>query len=144
MSLVDKEFTTDEEMMSVAVEISAQNVTHETGGPFGCAIFERCKDTGTCKLFSVGANRVTALNNSTLHGEMTAIQFGSAAIRAGFFWSHRNLAGGYMDGRAKSGTNQNTEASPHKAKGFNPLEHLRFPRIRTGLKRRCKFFSVVV
>lgn len=62
-------------MMAVAVEISSMNVFHNTGGPFGCAIFERCKTTGICKLFTVGANRVTALNNSTLHGEMVAIQF---------------------------------------------------------------------
>jgi tRNA(Arg) A34 adenosine deaminase TadA len=74
-SLAKKEFRTDEEMMTVAVEISAKNVEYETGGPFGCAIFERCKSTGISKLFAVGANRVTALNNSTLHGEMVAIQF---------------------------------------------------------------------
>jgi tRNA(Arg) A34 adenosine deaminase TadA len=70
-----KEYRTDEEMMAVAVEISSRNVSKNTGGPFGCAIFERCKATGISTLFSVGANRVTALNNSTLHGEMVAIQF---------------------------------------------------------------------
>ena len=74
-SLKDKEFETDEEMMAVAVEISSKNTFHSTGGPFGCAIFERNKTTGNVKLFTVGANRVTALNNSTLHGEMVAIQF---------------------------------------------------------------------
>ncbi len=74
-SLKDQEFRTDEEMMAVAVEISSRNVVNDTGGPFGCAIFERCKTTGISKLFTVGANRVTVLNNSTLHGEMVAIQF---------------------------------------------------------------------
>jgi len=73
-SLKDKEFKTDEEMMEVAIEISAKNVEHDTGGPFGTAIYERCKQTGTTKLVAVGANRVTALNNSTLHGETVAIQ----------------------------------------------------------------------
>jgi tRNA(Arg) A34 adenosine deaminase TadA len=62
-------------MMEVAIEISARNVAFKTGGPFGCAIFERCKTTGTSRLFCVGVNRVTALENSTLHGEMVAIQF---------------------------------------------------------------------
>lgn len=74
-SFADTEFTSDEQMMEIAIEISARNVANNTGGPFGCAIFERCKTTGICKLFTVGANRVTALNNSTLHGEMVAIQF---------------------------------------------------------------------
>ena len=80
-SLVDTEFTSDEEMVAVAVDISSQNIVHNTGGPFGCAIFERCLQTGTSKLFSVGANRVMALNNSTLHGEMVAIQFAQLKLQ---------------------------------------------------------------
>lgn len=62
-------------MMDVAIDIARKNVEYETGGPFGTAIYERCKQTGATKLVSVGANRVTALNNSTLHGETVAIQF---------------------------------------------------------------------
>lgn len=62
-------------MMAVAIDIAAKNVEYDTGGPFGTAIYERCKQTGTTKLVSVGANRVTTLNNSTLHGETVAIQF---------------------------------------------------------------------
>ena len=73
-SLQDVEFTTDDEMMNVAVELSARNVKYDTGGPFGCAIYERDTATKKCKLFSVGVNRVVALNNSTCHGEMVAIQ----------------------------------------------------------------------
>ena len=69
------EFLTDQDMVSLAVEISAKNVSEGTGGPFGCAIYERDKKTGKVKLFSVGANRVVPLNNSTLHAEMVAIQF---------------------------------------------------------------------
>ena len=61
----EKEFKSDEEMMKVAIDISKFNVEHDTGGPFGCAIFETDKKTGNSKLFSTGANRVTALNNST-------------------------------------------------------------------------------
>lgn len=61
-------------MMQVAVEISHRNVVSGDGGPFGCAIFQRNKRTGQARLFSVGANRVVALNNCTLHGETVAIQ----------------------------------------------------------------------
>ena len=80
-SLQDKIFTTDEEMMAVAIEISARNVSEGTGGPFGCAIFER-DIHGKCKLFSVGANRVVPLSNSTLHGEMVAIQFAEQKLKS--------------------------------------------------------------
>jgi len=61
--------------MAVAIEISARNTRENTGGPFGTAIYEKCRATGTSKLLSVGCNRVVPLGNSTLHGEMTAIQF---------------------------------------------------------------------
>lgn len=80
-SLADKEYSTDEEMIAVAVDISSQNIAHNTGGPFGCAIFERTTETGKSRLFSVGANRVMALNNSTLHGEMVAIQFAQLKLQ---------------------------------------------------------------
>lgn len=80
-SLRNQEFVTDEQMMQVAIEISKQNVAHQTGGPFGCAIFEKDTSTGIAKLFSVGANRVTILNNSTLHGETVAIQFAQKKLR---------------------------------------------------------------
>ena len=67
-------YSTDEDMMAVAIYISARNVEEGTGGPFGCAIFERDVSTGEAKLVSVGMNRVVPLGNSTLHGETVAIQ----------------------------------------------------------------------
>jgi tRNA(Arg) A34 adenosine deaminase TadA len=79
--LSDETFESDEAMMAVAVEISKRNVEHATGGPFGCAIFERTIG-GTTKLFAVGANRVTTLNNSTLHGETVAIQFAEQKLKS--------------------------------------------------------------
>lgn len=77
-------------MMDVAIEISARNVANGTGGPFGCAIFERCHTfdsvcavaSVTTRLFAVGANRVTILNNSTLHGEMVAMQFAQQKLQS--------------------------------------------------------------
>ena len=73
--MATKEFKSDEDMMAIAIEVASKNVEYETGGPFGTAIYERCKQTGATSLVAVGANRVTALNNSTLHGETVAIQF---------------------------------------------------------------------
>lgn len=69
-------------MMEVAVEISARNVAEETGGPFGCAIFERDTNTQQTKIFAVGCNRVTPLNNSTVHGEMCALQFAEKKLNS--------------------------------------------------------------
>lgn len=71
----ERNYKTDEDRMSLAVELSRRNVAEGTGGPFGAAIFERNLETGETKLFSIGMNRVVPLNNSTLHGEMLAIQF---------------------------------------------------------------------
>jgi tRNA(Arg) A34 adenosine deaminase TadA len=62
-------YVTDDDRMHLAIELSRQNVLHNTGGPFGAAIFERA----TGALLSVGVNSVVRLNNSTLHGEMVAI-----------------------------------------------------------------------
>ena len=65
----DKRFISDEEKMSLAIDLAVENVRQATGGPFGAAIF----DSETGKLISVGINQVTRLNNSTLHAEITAI-----------------------------------------------------------------------
>lgn len=79
-SLQGQSFDTDEDRMAVAVEISARNVKHQTGGPFGTAIYEHDKVTGKTRLLAVGCNRVVPLHNSTLHGEVTAIQFAEARL----------------------------------------------------------------
>jgi tRNA(Arg) A34 adenosine deaminase TadA len=81
-SFKDTEFSSsEEEMMKVAVEMSRRNVEENTGGPFGTAIFEVDSDTKKCKLFSVGCNRVVPMSNSTLHGEMVAIQFAQQKLK---------------------------------------------------------------
>ena len=81
-SLKDEEYDSDEAMMQVAVDISARNVKEGTGGPFGCAIFEKDTKTNKAKLFAVGANRVVPLCNSTIHGEMAAIQFAEKKLKS--------------------------------------------------------------
>jgi len=79
---LSKTYETDEEMMALAIHLSARNVEENTGGPFGCAIFERNIRDNTATLVSVGVNRVVALGNSTLHGETVAIQLAQAKLKS--------------------------------------------------------------
>lgn len=74
----DKSYSSDEEKMAVAVELSRQNVIRGSGGPFGSAIF----DMANGKLVSVGVNRVTPLNNSAAHGEMMAIMLAEHKLQS--------------------------------------------------------------
>ena len=76
----DKEFTSEEDMMKVAIALADKNIDEDTGGPFGTAIFEYDQQTQKGKLFSIGMNQVVKLSNSTLHGEMTAIMFGQKKL----------------------------------------------------------------
>jgi len=76
-----KTYKTDEDKMALAIELSARNVKEDTGGPFGCAIFENNSITGISKLVSIGCNRVVSLQNSTLHGETVAIQMAQAKLK---------------------------------------------------------------
>lgn len=80
-SLQNVEYHSEDEMMKVAIEMSRRNVKEDTGGPFGTAIFEMDTKTKKSKLFAVGCNRVVPLGNSTLHGEMTAIQFAQQKLK---------------------------------------------------------------
>ena len=80
-SLQGQIFNTEEEMMAVAILLSKRNIEENTGGPFGAAIFEYDPSTGQSTLFSIGMNRVVPLGNSTLHGEMVAIQYGQKKIK---------------------------------------------------------------
>ena len=68
--------------MHLAVSLSRQNVMENTGGPFGCAIFERDVNTNIATLVSVGINRVVPLSNSTLHGETVAIQMAQSKLKS--------------------------------------------------------------
>lgn len=74
-------FTSDEEMMRFAIHLSQMNVDQGTGGPFGTAIYERMPDH-SAKLISIGVNRVVPLQNSTLHGEVVAIQMAQSKLKS--------------------------------------------------------------
>ena len=74
----DAAYRTDEERMRLAIAVSRENVEHETGGPFGAAIFE--SESG--RLVAVGMNSVVRLNNCTLHGEMVAFMMAQARLQS--------------------------------------------------------------
>src|SRR3972149_5393340 len=65
----DRRYETDDEKMRLTVALSRLNVEHETGGPFGAAVF--APDTG--RLVGIGVNSVVRLNSSTLPAEAVAL-----------------------------------------------------------------------
>ncbi len=69
MPLADHVFRDDEEKMHLAVMLAKENVRHDTGGPFGAAIFDR--DTG--RLIAPGVNIVVPAHWSGGHAEMVAL-----------------------------------------------------------------------
>ena len=62
-------FLTSQARMTLAVELSRQNIIEGTGGPFGAAIF----NLATGHLVAAGVNLVTSSNCSLAHAEMVAI-----------------------------------------------------------------------
>ena len=62
-------YTSDQEKMRLSIELSRLNVEHQTGGPFGSAIF----NSENNELIAVGVNRVVPENTCIAHGEIMAI-----------------------------------------------------------------------
>ncbi|MES0371227.1 MAG: nucleoside deaminase [Mariprofundaceae bacterium] len=62
-------YTTVESRMRLVIELARLNIEHQTGGPFGAAIF----NMETHKLVSAGVNLVVPSNCSMAHAEMIAI-----------------------------------------------------------------------
>jgi len=58
----------DEAKIAFAIELSRQNIAHESGGPFGAAVF----DEASGRLIGLGVNRVLQQNCSVAHAEMMA------------------------------------------------------------------------
>jgi tRNA(Arg) A34 adenosine deaminase TadA len=67
---------TVQQRMLLAVSLSAENVRHGTGGPFGAIVVE----DKTSRLISVGVNLVTTAELSIAHAEMVAISLAQSAI----------------------------------------------------------------
>ena len=57
-----------EDRMRFVVSLARQNIRHQTGGPFGAAVFD---DAG--RLIAPGVNLVVSLNCSLLHAEVVAL-----------------------------------------------------------------------
>jgi len=63
-----KIFSSIEDRMDFVIELSRQNIKHQTGGPFGAAVFD-----ADGRLIAPGVNIVIPANCSILHAEMMAI-----------------------------------------------------------------------
>lgn len=63
-----KVFSSIEDRMDFVIELSRKNIEHQTGGPFGAAIFD-----ADGHLIAPGVNMVIPANCSILHAEMVAI-----------------------------------------------------------------------
>jgi guanine deaminase len=64
-----------EKFMNMAVKAAQDNVTTNSGGPFGAVVV---KDG---KIIGVGRNQVTALNDPTAHAEVQAIREACQALQ---------------------------------------------------------------
>jgi len=67
---------TVEQRMRLAVELSAENVRHHSGGPFGAIVIEEQSN----RLLGVGVNLVTTLELSIAHAEMVALSLAQSAM----------------------------------------------------------------
>lgn len=66
----------DASRMRVAIRLAHENVLHETGGPFGAAVFEATSG----RIVGVGVNLVVPFNNSALHAEVVAFMMAQARV----------------------------------------------------------------
>jgi len=71
-----KVFADLEHRMKLAITLSSLNVEHQTGGPFGAAIFDHSSGT----LISAGVNLVVPGKCSLAHAEMVAIALAQKAL----------------------------------------------------------------
>ena len=67
---------TTQQRMRLAVALSAENVRHGTGGPFGAIVVEEESN----RLIGVGVNLVTTAELSIAHAEMVAISLAQSAM----------------------------------------------------------------
>ncbi|HEU0195804.1 MAG TPA: nucleoside deaminase [Nevskiaceae bacterium] len=65
---MDARYETDDACIALAIDLSRRNVEHDTGGPFGSAVFD---DAG--RIVALGVNQVVPLGTSLAHGEIVAL-----------------------------------------------------------------------
>jgi tRNA(Arg) A34 adenosine deaminase TadA len=66
----------DDAKVALAIRLSALNVEHDTGGPFGAAVFDAAG-----RVVSVGVNRVVAQNCSAAHAEILAFMLAQQRLQ---------------------------------------------------------------
>jgi len=71
-----RSFPALEERMRLVIELSNQNIQHNTGGPFGAAVF----DIDTNQLIAAGVNMVARSNCSIAHAEIVALTLAQKAV----------------------------------------------------------------
>lgn len=76
MSGWTEDLVSAEQRMRLAVALSAENVKHHTGGPFGAVVVE----DQTNILLGVGVNLVTTAELSIAHAEMVAISLAQSRV----------------------------------------------------------------
>jgi tRNA(Arg) A34 adenosine deaminase TadA len=69
MSETGRSYPTLEERMAIVVALARENVSRQTGGPFGAGVFELQRHT----LIAPGVNMVVPTNSSFLHAEIVAL-----------------------------------------------------------------------
>ena len=72
----DRPYPDDDARVRLAIDLARENVTRDTGGPFGAAVFE----SGTGRLVGVGVNGVVRLNNSCAHAEVIALMMAQGRV----------------------------------------------------------------
>lgn len=72
----DPDFSNPRECMAMVVELSAENVRQQSGGPFAAAVI----DSKHRKLISVGVNLVSGSGLSMAHAEMVALSLAQRAL----------------------------------------------------------------
>jgi len=70
-----KVFPSIEDQMRLVVGLSRQNVEHQTGGPFGAAVFD-----SEGRLVAPGINLVVTSDCSVLHAEIVALAFAQKVL----------------------------------------------------------------
>jgi tRNA(Arg) A34 adenosine deaminase TadA len=68
--------TSDAERAGFAIELARRNIEHQSGGPFGAAVFERSSGA----LVAAGVNLVLSTGLSIAHAEVVALSLAQRAL----------------------------------------------------------------
>ncbi|NNE05108.1 MAG: nucleoside deaminase [Xanthomonadales bacterium] len=72
----ERDYGDERDCMSMVVELSAENVRRQSGGPFAAAVIDSKND----RLISVGVNLVSESGLSMAHAEMVALSLAQNAL----------------------------------------------------------------